>query len=94
MVKCLGFLCLIAANYTENGGHETTCLIALREFDMGYLQYSFLMRRFNPLSQNVLDRISGYFKQTRITTKEHTPRVIMPKMAPASSAAGTENIQK
>lgn len=52
------------------------------------------MSRFNPLSQNVLDRISGYFKQTIITMKEQSPRVTIPKMAPANSAAGTENIGK
>jgi len=56
-----------------------------------YLQYSFLISRFKLLSQNVLDLIRGYFKQARITMKDNTPRAIIPKMAPASSAAGTEN---
>lgn len=55
-----------------------------------YLQYNFLMSRFRPLSQNVLDLIIGYLRQTMITTNEQTPRAITPNMAPASSAAGTE----
>ena len=61
---------------------------------MFYLQYILRMSRFKLLSQNVRDRIIGYFQHMNITIKEHTPRLITPVMIPANSREGTENIKK
>ena len=48
------------------------------------------MSRFKLLSQNVRDRKIGYFQHMNMTMNEHTPRLMIAVMIPASSNDGTE----